>query len=82
MASKDSFSMRGRIPNASLLSQTENLIILEKALEQNGQDWIENANTIEQLLVRIVDRIGKQDSTIKANFIIRRLPTYLVRRNI
>jgi hypothetical protein len=58
---------------------TSNLLILEKALEQSGQEWIENVNIIEQLLVRLVDRLGQDNPNLKSKFITRRLQTYQVR---
>jgi len=83
MAGNEFFSSQKRtFSHNSPLSNTENLLILEKSLEQNGQDWIENLNTIEQLIVTIVHRMRKHDSTIKSNFVVRRLPTYLVYSSI
>jgi len=62
----------------SLFSNVENILILEKSLENRGQDWIENLNVIEQFLIRIVERVGQIQPLLKANFVVRRLPTYLV----
>ncbi len=56
----------------------DNLLILEKVFEQSGQDWIENLNIIEQLLVRVVDRLSQENPSLRSTFIVRRLPTYLV----
>lgn len=65
--------------SAEKFANMDNLLILEKALEQSGQDWIENLNIIEQLLVRVTDRLSQENPSLRSKFIIRRLPTYLVR---
>ncbi|XP_035705220.1 uncharacterized protein LOC118434862 isoform X3 [Folsomia candida] len=63
--------------SAEKFANMDNLLILEKALEQSGQDWIENLNIIEQLLVRVTDRLSQENPSLRSKFIIRRLPTYL-----
>lgn len=80
--SQNSFSnksfQRESQPTTERFSNMDNLLVLEKALEQSGQDWIENMNILEQLLVRVTDRLSQQNPGLRSKFIIRRLPTYLV----
>lgn len=63
-------------------SNVVNLIGLEQSLEHVGQEWIENVNIIEQLLVRVVDRTSQEHPHLKCRLIVRRLPTYLVKMKI
>ena len=57
---------------------TDSVLILEKALEQGGQEWVENLNIIEQHLLDIVDTVGQRQPLLKANYILRRLPLHCV----
>jgi len=60
---------------------TDTLLILEKNFELNQQP-IENLNIIEQLLTRVIENINQNYSSLVANFIIRRFPTYTVRNHL
>jgi len=55
------------------------LLLLERNLERSGEKWIEHGNMIEHFLTRVVSHMScKENSSFQSEFILRRVPTFLV----
>ena len=59
----------------------DTILLLEKVVQDQEQSWIENLNILEHLIVNITENYLNTNPELvwKSNFVVRRLPTYLVR---
>lgn len=76
--SRSSYSVNNKVHPAPL-GNPDPYLAIEKSLELNGQQWVENVNIIEEILVQTIRRLGRDYPQLKSTFIVRRLPNFMVR---
>lgn len=75
--SRSSYSINNKIQSAPL-GNLDPLLVIEKSLELNGQQWVENVNLIEDTLVQVIRKLGREYPQLKSTFVVRRLPNFVV----